>query len=71
MGCRMSLKVHMLDIHLDEFKENIGGYSEEHGERFHQDILDVERRYRGQYNERIMDDYIWGFLNCLGCQLHI
>ena len=35
MGCRMSMKVHMLDTHLDEFKENLGAYSEEHGERFH------------------------------------
>ena len=35
MGCRMSMKVHMLDAHLDEFKENLGAYSEEHGERFH------------------------------------
>ena len=56
MGCRMSLKVHMLDAHLDEFKENIGAYSEEQGKRFHQDILDFERRYQGQYNERMMGD---------------
>ena len=41
----MSMKVHMLDVHLDEFKENFitlylknGAYSAEHGERFHQDI---------------------------------
>ena len=36
MGCRMSLKVHILDAHLDKFKENMGAYSEEQGERFHQ-----------------------------------
>ncbi|XP_058881104.1 peroxisomal biogenesis factor 7 isoform X1 [Acipenser ruthenus] len=35
MGCRMSLKVHILDAHLDKFKENMGAYSEEQGERFH------------------------------------
>ncbi|XP_061407376.1 uncharacterized protein LOC133342308 isoform X2 [Lethenteron reissneri] len=29
MGCRMSLKVHILDAHLDKFKENMGAYSEE------------------------------------------
>ena len=60
MGCRMSLKVHILDAHLDKFKENIGAYSEEQGERFHQDILDFERRYQGQYNENMTGDYIWG-----------
>ena len=40
MGCRMFLKVHNLDSHLDKFKENRGVRSEEQGECFHQDILD-------------------------------
>ena len=62
MGCRMSMKVYMLDAHLDEFKENLGAYSEEHGERFHQDIKDFESRYQGQYNENMMRDYIWGLI---------
>jgi hypothetical protein len=61
MGCRMSLKVHILDAHHDTFK-NTGAYSEEQGERFHQDILDFERRYQGQYNENMMGDYIWGLI---------
>ncbi|XP_076351330.1 uncharacterized protein LOC143247340 [Tachypleus tridentatus] len=26
MGCRMSLKVHILDTHLDKFKESMGAY---------------------------------------------
>ena len=55
MGRRMSMKVHMLDAHLDEFKENLGACSEEHGERFHQDIKDFESRYQGQYNENMME----------------
>ena len=62
MGCRMSLKVHMLDSHLDHFQHNLGAYSEEMGERFHQDILDFERRYQGQYNQSMMGDYIWGLI---------
>ena len=62
MECRMSIKVHMLDAHLDEFKENLGAYSEEHGERFHQDIKDFESRYQGQYNKNMMGDYIWGLI---------
>lgn len=37
-GCRMSLKVYILDAHPDKFKENVGAYSEEQGARFHQDI---------------------------------
>lgn len=62
MGCRMSLKVHMLHAHLDKFKNNMGEFSEEQGERFHQDIEDFERRYQGQYNENMMGDYIWGLV---------
>ena len=45
------MKVHTLDAHLNEFKENLGVYFKEHGERFHQDIKDFESRYQGQYNK--------------------
>ena len=59
MGCRMSLKVHVLDAHLRNFKENMGAYSEEHGERFHQDMREFERRYQGAYDAKMMGDYVW------------
>ncbi|GFV68945.1 uncharacterized protein TNCV_2954101 [Trichonephila clavipes] len=38
LGCNMSVKVHLLHLHLDYYPENIGVVSEEPGERFHQDI---------------------------------
>ena len=53
MGCRMSLNVHILDANLDQFKESMRAYFEEQGDRFHQDVLDFERRYQGSYNERL------------------
>lgn len=59
MGCRMSLKLHMLDSHLDLFKDNMGAYSEEQGERFHQDLLKFEERFVGKCDENMMGDYIW------------
>jgi len=62
MGCRMSLKLHMLHAHLDQFKGNMGAFSEEQGERFHQDVMDFEQRYQGQYNENMMGDYVWGLI---------
>ena len=62
MGCRMSLKVHILHAHLDKCKANMGAYSEEQGKRFHQDILAYESRYQGQYNESMMGDYLWMLL---------
>lgn len=63
MGCRMSLKLHMLDAHLETFEDNIGAYSEEQGEWFHQDVKEIERKYQGSYNKRIMGDYIWGLVH--------
>jgi hypothetical protein len=47
MGCNMSLKVHFLGSHLDFFSENLGAVSDEHGERFHQDISNMEKWYQG------------------------
>ena len=40
--CRMSLKLHILHSHIDEFKDNLGDSSEEQGERFHQDVKSFE-----------------------------
>ena len=44
LGCNMSIKVHFLHSHLDYFPANLGDVSEEQGERFHQDIKEMERR---------------------------
>ena len=41
VDCLMSLKVHFLHSHIDYFPENLGAVSEEHGERFHQNIKDM------------------------------
>ena len=42
MGCNMSLKVHVLHSHLDFFFVENLDVSDEHGERFHQDISVME-----------------------------
>ena len=42
MGCRMSLKIHFFNSHLNFFLPNLGAVSDEHGERFHQTL----RRWR-------------------------
>ena len=47
MGCRMSLKIHFLHSHLDFFSPNLGDVSDEHGERFHLEMMIMERRYQG------------------------
>lgn len=59
MGCNMSLKVHFLHSHLDFFPENLGAVSDEHGERFHQDIAKFERRFSGKWNASMLAEYCW------------
>ncbi|GFV82760.1 uncharacterized protein TNCV_4147281 [Trichonephila clavipes] len=55
----MSVKVHFLHSHLDYFPKNLGAVSEEQGERLHQDIKEMERRYQGRWNVNMMADYCW------------
>jgi len=43
----VSLKIHFLHSHWDFFPENCGAVSDEHAERFHQDISSIEKRYQG------------------------
>ena len=62
LDCRMSLKLHFLYFHLDFFRDNLGNVSEEHGERFHQDIQVMEKRYQGRWNQAMMGDYVWNLM---------
>lgn len=59
LGCLMSLKLHFLHSHLDYFPENLGDFSEEQGERFHQDMKEMERRYQGRWDVNMMADFCW------------
>jgi hypothetical protein len=59
LGCNMSLKIHFLHSHLDFFPENMGAISDEHGERFHQEISQMEKRYSGKCNENMLADFCW------------
>ncbi|GBP72152.1 hypothetical protein EVAR_49742_1 [Eumeta japonica] len=59
LGCNMSLKIHFLHSHLDFFPDNCGALSDEHGERFHQDIANMEKRYQGKWNVPMLADYCW------------
>lgn len=59
LGVNMSLKIHFLHSHLDFFPPNLGDVSDEHGERFHQELKTMEQRYQGLWNENMMGDYLW------------
>jgi len=58
-GCNMSLNVYFSHSHVDYFPENLGAYSEEKGEKFHRDIMTMERRYQGRMYVNMMADYSW------------
>lgn len=59
LGCLMNLKLHFLHSHLYYFPENLGDYSEEQGEQFHQDIREMENRYQGRWDINMMADFCW------------
>ncbi|GBM19098.1 hypothetical protein AVEN_236918-1 [Araneus ventricosus] len=50
IGYNMSLKLHILDLHLNFFPQTLGAISDEHGERFYEDIFMFEKRFSGQWN---------------------
>jgi len=59
LGCNMSLNMHFLHSHLDFFPENCSAVSDEHGERFHQHISSMEKRYQGKWNCAMLTYYCW------------
>ena len=59
---RMSIKFHYLFSHLGRFPDNLGEVSEKQGESFHQAIKNMEMRYQGQWDSRMMSDYCWSLM---------
>ncbi|GBM64169.1 hypothetical protein AVEN_89023-1 [Araneus ventricosus] len=62
IGCNMSLKLQFLDSHLNFFPQNFDAISDEHGERFHQDISMFEKRFSGQWNRSTLTEYSWSVI---------
>ena len=59
LGANMSIRLHFLHSHLARFPENVGGVSDEQGERFHQGISDMEVPYQGCWDATMLADYCW------------
>ena len=57
MGCNMSLNIHFLESHLDFFPENLSEVSDEHSERFHQDLMAMEKRYQGKWTSSMLAEH--------------
>ena len=58
-SCNMSLKLHFLHSHLDNFSENLGAMSKERDEGIYQDTKTIEKRYRGWWKVNMMVDDCW------------
>ena len=59
LGCNMSIKVHFLFNHLENFTDNLGDVSDEQRERFHQDMQNMKERYQERWGKTILFDYCW------------
>ncbi|GBM83394.1 hypothetical protein AVEN_242129-1 [Araneus ventricosus] len=62
IGCNMSLKLHVLASHLNFFPQSLGTISDEHRERFHQDISMFEKRFSGRWNRSMLAEYCWSVI---------
>src|SRR5699024_9719970 len=47
VGINMTSKIHMLEYHLNEFPEQVGAVSDQHGERHHQVMAPMEKINKG------------------------
>jgi hypothetical protein len=54
----MSLKIQFCGVTL-LFREKLGEVNDEHGEKSHQQILAMERRYQGKWTSSMLADYCW------------
>jgi len=57
MKSNMSLKLHFLNSHLDFLPQNLEEFSDEHGERFHEDIFIIEKQFMGRWTCGILAEY--------------
>lgn len=55
----MSLNVHFIDSHIHFVPEYLGAVSNEHGERFHQNISTMETRDQGKWNPSVLAVDCW------------
>lgn len=55
----VTVKMHLLLCHIDQFPSNCGQFSDEQGERAHQDLQNIEKRFKGKSEVHAMGTYCW------------
>ena len=56
---RMTSKMHLIFKHKGQFSKYLGKFSDEHGERLHQDMLAIENRFGSSLNKEMLCECIW------------
>ena len=51
--------MHLIFKHKDQFSKYLGKFSDEHGERMHQDMLAIENRFGSSLNKQMLCECIW------------
>lgn len=60
-GCNLSLKAHFLKSHLNDFPPNCGAFSDEQGEKIHQNLKFVEERFAGKSTISMLGEYLFHY----------
>ena len=55
----MSTKIHYLDAHVDKFNKNGGGFGEQQGENFNQEMKVFEFRFKNNDLKEMIADFSW------------
>lgn len=55
----MTLKLHFLHQHLDDFLKQLPTESDEQGERFHQITMPMEKRFKGKKVDALLSEVCW------------
>lgn len=58
IGTSMTLKLHFLHFHFDDFMKQLPAESDEQGERFHQTTMPMEKRYKGKKLDALLAEVI-------------
>lgn len=66
MDCNMSSKMHLPHLHLvftfSFFAEIMSSISDEHEDRFYQNVAAFEKRYQRKREPTILGDYCWNLI---------
>ena len=71
LNVNMSLKIHFLHLHLYYFAGRLESVRDEHGEKFHQDIATIEKRYQGKWSTSNLAVYCWSLIRDDSIKEHV